>query len=144
MLLLSLNRPAVLNALNSSLISELTTVLECVEVDPGVSAVILTGTGRAFSAGAEGFRSGYHKRGTLHHRIIPSHVHDVPVRVLTSGILACEADARPFRAGGAFFEQLELQTERVEKGFRASAISIADIDEIITQQISALRACPQK
>lgn len=53
MLLLSLNRPAVLNALNSSLISELATVLECVEVDPGVGAVILTGAGRAFSAGAD-------------------------------------------------------------------------------------------
>lgn len=106
------------------------------------SYVIPTRRPRRFDAKkGEGFRSGYHKRGTLHHRIIPSHIHDVPVRVLTSGILACEADAKPFRAGGAFFEQLKLQTEPVEKGFRASAVSIADMDEIIPQQIAALSDC---
>ena len=51
--LLTLNRPQRLNALNYELIDRLMTVLDTVECDPTVRVVILTGQGRAFSAGAD-------------------------------------------------------------------------------------------
>ncbi|MDR3467922.1 MAG: crotonase/enoyl-CoA hydratase family protein [Xanthobacteraceae bacterium] len=52
--LVTLNRPDRLNALNFDLIDRLTAMLEILEADPGVRAVILTGAGdRAFSAGAD-------------------------------------------------------------------------------------------
>jgi enoyl-CoA hydratase/carnithine racemase len=52
--LLTLNRPEKLNALNYEMIDRLMELLDEIEVEPGVRAVILTGAGdRAFSAGAD-------------------------------------------------------------------------------------------
>ena len=48
---LTLNRPEKLNALNAALVAEFREALEVIEADPEVRAVILTGAGRAFSAG---------------------------------------------------------------------------------------------
>lgn len=52
--ILTLNRPEKLNALNYALVDRLLAVLDDIEVDAGVRAVILTGAGeRAFSAGGD-------------------------------------------------------------------------------------------
>jgi enoyl-CoA hydratase len=52
--LVTLNRPDRLNALNYALIDRLMAMLDTIEVDAAVRAVILTGAGeRAFSAGAD-------------------------------------------------------------------------------------------
>ena len=51
--LLTLNRPEKLNALNYAMIDRLMARLDAAEADPSVSAVILTGAGRAFSAGGD-------------------------------------------------------------------------------------------
>jgi enoyl-CoA hydratase len=52
--LVTLNRPEQLNALNYELIDRLMALLDIIEVDPGVRAIILTGMGhQAFSAGAD-------------------------------------------------------------------------------------------
>ena len=48
---LTLNRPEKLNALSPLLMAELREALEVIEVDPDIRVVILTGAGRAFSAG---------------------------------------------------------------------------------------------
>ena len=48
---LTLNRPEKLNALNQLLMAELREALSAVEADPDIRVVILTGAGRAFSAG---------------------------------------------------------------------------------------------
>ncbi len=48
---LTLNRPDKLNALNAALIADLQDALEVVEADPDVRVAIITGAGRAFSAG---------------------------------------------------------------------------------------------
>ena len=48
---LTLNRPDKLNALNSGLVSDLQEALDVVEADPDVRVAIITGAGRAFSAG---------------------------------------------------------------------------------------------
>lgn len=49
----SLNRPAVHNAFDDSLIAELTATLEALDQDPSVRAVVLSGNGSTFSAGAD-------------------------------------------------------------------------------------------
>jgi len=51
--LLTLNRPKKLNALNADLIKALTDALLAVQHDESVSAVILTGAGRAFCPGMD-------------------------------------------------------------------------------------------
>lgn len=52
--LLTLNRPEKLNALNYELIDRLMSLLDQIEANDGVGAVIITGTGdRAFSAGGD-------------------------------------------------------------------------------------------
>jgi 2-(1,2-epoxy-1,2-dihydrophenyl)acetyl-CoA isomerase len=50
---ITLNRPAVLNAINPQMIEELHDVLAKVGADPSVRAVVLTGAGRAFCSGAD-------------------------------------------------------------------------------------------
>ena len=51
--LIRLNRPEALNALNSQLLSELSQVLDAAEADAGVRCLVLTGSERAFAAGAD-------------------------------------------------------------------------------------------
>jgi enoyl-CoA hydratase len=51
--IVTLNRPKALNALNSDLLTELVTALEGFDADNGVRAIILTGSERAFAAGAD-------------------------------------------------------------------------------------------
>jgi enoyl-CoA hydratase len=51
--LLTLNRPDKLNALSNELLDALMGALNDVELDPAVRAVVITGAGRAFSAGAD-------------------------------------------------------------------------------------------
>ena len=48
---LTLNRPEKLNALNAGLVSDLQEALDVVAADPEVRVAIITGAGRAFSAG---------------------------------------------------------------------------------------------
>jgi enoyl-CoA hydratase/carnithine racemase len=50
---ITLNRPQALNALNSALLAELCAALEAFDADPAVRCVVLTGSERAFAAGAD-------------------------------------------------------------------------------------------
>jgi enoyl-CoA hydratase len=50
---LTLNRPDKLNALSNELIAAIVDALDSIELDPAVRVVVITGTGRAFSAGAD-------------------------------------------------------------------------------------------
>ena len=49
--LLTLNRPERLNAMNAELLGELNQVLDQVETENGIRALVLTGAGKAFSSG---------------------------------------------------------------------------------------------
>ena len=51
--LIRLNRPEALNALNAQLMDELTAALDVAEADPAVGCIVLTGSDRAFAAGAD-------------------------------------------------------------------------------------------
>src|ERR1700758_114684 len=51
--LIRLNRPEALNALNGQLMDELTAALDEAEADPVVRAMVITGSDRAFAAGAD-------------------------------------------------------------------------------------------
>jgi enoyl-CoA hydratase len=51
--LIRLNRPSALNALNAALLSELAQVLDGFEADTSVHAMVLTGSDKAFAAGAD-------------------------------------------------------------------------------------------
>lgn len=48
-----LHRPAVLNALNTELMTELVDTLRPLDRDPGVGCFVITGSDRAFAAGAD-------------------------------------------------------------------------------------------
>ena len=51
--LITLNRPQALNALNSTVMKELQQVLAAFQADPLIGAVVLTGSEKAFAAGAD-------------------------------------------------------------------------------------------
>ena len=51
--LITLNRPQALNALNSQLIAELNQALDRLEADPEVGCLVVTGSAKAFAAGAD-------------------------------------------------------------------------------------------
>ena len=50
---LTLNRPGALNALNMQMLDEITVALDRFEADPRIGAVLVRGSARAFSAGAD-------------------------------------------------------------------------------------------
>ena len=51
--LITLNRPKALNALNGQVLKEVTTALAAFDTDPGIGCIVLTGSERAFAAGAD-------------------------------------------------------------------------------------------
>lgn len=51
--LITLNRPQALNALNEALIAELNDALNAVEADPEIGCSVITGSEKAFAAGAD-------------------------------------------------------------------------------------------
>jgi enoyl-CoA hydratase len=51
--LITLNRPQALNALNSALIGDLNQALDGYERDPGIGCIVITGSEKAFAAGAD-------------------------------------------------------------------------------------------
>jgi enoyl-CoA hydratase len=51
--LITLNRPQALNALNAQLIRELNQALDQLEADRGIGCIVLTGSAKAFAAGAD-------------------------------------------------------------------------------------------
>ncbi|MGE5268493.1 MAG: enoyl-CoA hydratase-related protein, partial [Thiohalocapsa sp.] len=51
--IVTLNRPQALNALNAALIAELAHALDDLEADAAIAAIILTGSDKAFAAGAD-------------------------------------------------------------------------------------------
>jgi enoyl-CoA hydratase len=51
--LIRLNRPQALNALNSELIGELAKAIAGFETDPNIGCIVLTGSDKAFAAGAD-------------------------------------------------------------------------------------------
>jgi enoyl-CoA hydratase len=48
-----LNRPKAMNALNDALIAEVSTALDAFESDAGIGCIIITGSEKAFAAGAD-------------------------------------------------------------------------------------------
>ncbi len=50
---ITLNRPAALNALNSQVMNEVTTAAADFDADAGIGAIIITGSAKAFAAGAD-------------------------------------------------------------------------------------------
>ena len=51
--LITLNRPQALNALNAQVIGELNQALDGYDLDPEIAVIVLTGSDRAFAAGAD-------------------------------------------------------------------------------------------
>lgn len=51
--LITLNRPQALNALNAQIVSELNQALDSLEADPKIGCIVLTGSKKAFAAGAD-------------------------------------------------------------------------------------------
>jgi enoyl-CoA hydratase len=51
--LVTLNRPQVLNALNATLVDELNAALDAFEADRAVACIVITGSDKAFAAGAD-------------------------------------------------------------------------------------------
>jgi enoyl-CoA hydratase len=49
----TLNRPKQLNALNAKLMQELGQALQAFDADPGIGAIVITGSEKAFAAGAD-------------------------------------------------------------------------------------------
>jgi len=51
--IITLNRPKALNALNTQLLREIVTAVEELDTDSNIGAILITGSDRAFAAGAD-------------------------------------------------------------------------------------------
>ena len=50
---ITLNRPKALNALSPALMNELAAALDAFEADDGIGCIVITGSDKAFAAGAD-------------------------------------------------------------------------------------------
>ena len=64
--LITLNRPEAMNAISRTIIKELHEALDEVLADPEIRAVVVTGAGRAFSAGMDQGKTAGGRRRDLH------------------------------------------------------------------------------
>ena len=71
--LIRLNRPQALNAINAELMAALNRALDAFEADPAISAIVLTGSAKAFVAGAD-IKEMQHK--TYAEALIPDFIAD--------------------------------------------------------------------
>lgn len=74
--IVTLSRPAALNSWNEQLAADLCAALDELSKDAAIRAVMLTGSGRAFSAGAdirEGFPTGADGHWDIHTRLVGIH-----------------------------------------------------------------------
>jgi enoyl-CoA hydratase len=51
--LVTLNRPEALNALNDQVMADVTAAVAAFDADPGIGCIVITGSARAFAAGAD-------------------------------------------------------------------------------------------
>lgn len=72
--IISLNRPAVMNASNHALRIALGEAMDRAEMDHAIKVVILTGEGRGFSSGADLTEEFTARRGTINEHILKDHV----------------------------------------------------------------------
>src|SRR5919108_6274674 len=100
---ITLNRPAVLNAINPPMIEELQDIFKTVRDDAHVRAVVLTGAGRGFCSGAD-------LKG--HQRVKPAE----------AGPEASQASAKRLRRT---YNPLILAIRTIEKPFIAAVNGVA-------------------
>lgn len=83
----TINRPDVLNAVSNDLHKELETIWYDVSEDPEINVAILTGAGRAFSAGGN-IKTMIERFGTAEHK---KHASQIPqgAKQLVAGFLSC-------------------------------------------------------
>ena len=90
---LTLNRPEKLNALSNELLDALMNTLDRIELDRAVRTVVITGAGRAFSAGADIAAFQDHMRAgapeAIAHFMRPRPSHDPSGRVLPEARHRC-------------------------------------------------------
>ncbi|MFZ5448472.1 MAG: enoyl-CoA hydratase/isomerase family protein [Thermodesulfobacteriota bacterium] len=86
---ITFNRPDKLNALNQEMLSEFKAALERVRQDPEIRVLLLTGTGRAFIAGAD--ISQFLKFGPLEARQFSASAHEIgfTLETLEIPVIAC-------------------------------------------------------
>lgn len=128
--LLTLDRPAALNALDLATARELADALLDLSSDPEIRAVILTGAGRAFSAG-----------GDLHHALAHPHGPPAAFRELATFVHVCATEIRRMpkpviaalngvAAGGGFSLALACDfrimaaSARLVQGYTSQALAI--------------------
>jgi enoyl-CoA hydratase len=90
--LIRLNRPEALNALNSQLLGELGQALEAAQADDAVGCVVLTGSARAFAAGAD-----------IKEMSDKTYAHMFKIDFFTAGAQAVEKFRKPLIAAVAGF-----------------------------------------
>lgn len=86
--LLRFDRPDSLNAFDAHQYGLLADALSAADADDGVGAIVLTGTGRAFSAGADlkALQTGGHDVGAQFTRMLDAFAIDTPVLAAVNGL----------------------------------------------------------
>ena len=93
--MLTLNRPDQLNALSYALVGRLMDLLNAIEEDEALHAVILTGAGRAFSAGADIGTFGGRKQTSDICQAGDQHRHPADIRRHPTAAASCGAKTCP-------------------------------------------------
>src|SRR5215510_3799391 len=141
------NRPDELNAVNAQLHEEMARVFVDVNNDPDSDVIVLTGAGRAFSAGGdiEGMRRAFDGPSTFHKIAREG-------KQIIFSLLDCEkpivakvnGHAMGLGATVALFCDVIFATEAARIGLINHAVPAAELDERVNQFSDRLASGPSK
>ena len=139
--LLTMNRPDKLNALNNALTAALLDGLRAADVDPSVHAVVLTGSGRGFCAGADvsefaGMASAENPDAGAIRARLTAEVHQAFVRVEVPIICAINGFAMGGGCGIAIAGDMAVAAESAMMGYpetKRSAVAAIVMANLVRQ-----------
>ena len=122
--LITLNRPKALNALNDGLMDELGAALKAFDADAGIGAIVITGSDKAFAAGAD--------IGVLaQHNFVSAYTGDLitrnweTIRAIRKPVIAAVAG---FALGGGCEDPVAVGLEALQRGSGDQLLTGAEED----------------
>lgn len=102
--------------------------------------VVPSAAARDYRRGRKGLGSTYDRRGMLRHRIIPTRIDHIAVRLLSAGSLRAAQPSRSLRMGAALTTDLDLDAPSTGQTFTVRSAGSSQWPQLLQRQAAAAHA----